>query len=322
MEDLTGYMADSDKVNAGDYLENVLNAFRVDDKVYGLPKSFSMMTLLIRSRPDSSIKQPWTVDEFVDYWIEEAPVYTEFQDGKNMILDTCLQFGLGSYVDFEKGISYLDGVKFRGLMEKINGIEEVRCTDTWENIKVSNAGIIAESYLNNPFSVLGTRLGYSGEMINVGYPSVDGKLTCRLIPDNGIGIVSSSRCKEGAWDFIEAYSAYEFPNEEFSLSAKKEKFTEQTEEVTGEKTVPDGEGKMTKIPRLVYEGEPIYCLQKEDIDTLMEAVEGARPTDPIEDVIRGFITEEAQSYFLGADTLDQCIKKIRGRVEIYLAERY
>ena len=79
---------------------------------------------------------------------------------------------------------------------------------------------------------------------------------------------------------------------------------------------------MTKIPRLVYEGEPIYCLRKEDIDTLMEAVEGARPTDPIEDVIRGFITEEAQSYFLGADTLDQCIKKIRGRVEIYLAERY
>lgn len=318
LADISEYMRNSSSVKRENYFESVLGAFSEQGGIYGVPRQFSVSTLLVRKEGEN--QSTWTVDEFVDYWKQKGPIYTEFHEERNAILDRCLQYGMKEFVDVQEKKSYLDEKHFHSFMESIYGMDDNLPPYVWEDVRETNEEILVEAYYNSLFSALFTKIDYNGEMYNMGYPSSDGNLICKLMPEMSVGIMEKSKCKEGAWAVVEAYLNYEFPFEENTLPANKKKLMDLAATISDERYVETEDGELVRIPWTEHNGVPIYSLQQKDIDEMIEAIDAAKPINPYESMIRKMIEEETPYYFRGDISLDECIDKIQSRVKIYLVE--
>ncbi len=322
IEDITPFLSSGGKLNLSDYNESILNCYRVDGKLFAVPKTFELQTLAVRS--DIFKQDSWTVKEMIDYAKANPESVIMDYSYRMSIIEMCLYNNMEYFVDPDTGECRFDSEEFKQILEYAASYpEEI----DWEHYddsesdiqKIQSGKVIAEPvYLYDLQSVQEyTDYVFQGKCNFIGYPNITGGSATILQPSSVYGICTSSKNKEDAWKFIEyvltsdpSDRTYGFPANNKDLQKLVDEELKHTGKTGGGVGWGDGE---------VYE---YHYATQEEIDIFYDLLSKAKlsPTTGGDQEIFNIIEEEIESYFSGQKTVDDVAKVIQSRVNLYVKE--
>lgn len=327
LEDLTPYIAQSGQISREAYQEQVLACYARGDALYSIPPVFSVDTLMGRAS-DMGAEPGWTVEEFLG-WLERHPdAVTKDGMTKENILEFCLKGVLEVYLDSENALCDFEGEDFTGLLRRINGLKTDAAGhwDDWEEQLEESKPVLERGVISDFSSCNAWENMYGGPLVYKGYPSVDGK-PCHYYSGGGLGILSRSACKDGAYAFWEYYLLH-------YLDGDNHYYTDKEAYAEGMAHIADEQYAYTEDGRMVYRklsetqsgaGEEtdglewIFYMTDEQRDKQLE-LSGHMRMDTLESQeIRSIIREEASVYFAGVKGLEDTCRVIQSRVAVFLS---
>lgn len=331
VEDLYPYLDESDTLGREDFLDGLLEKFELDGKIYMIPKYFNILTYVGKSSVVGE-KMGWTVED-VMACLEKNPQAKLFDgSGQASVLYYCLTMDTGRFLDWEKGECHLDTDEFKSLLEFTKGLDNydiktsLESSDILEQMEELQDGktILESAFLSQIYDIQKDGARFNDAVTFVGYPTADGTPTCLLNSSFRYGIMSRSKHKEGAWEFLQYYLLTKtkggggdgitysngFPSLKEDFESKVDDAAKQTKDTFQENKVS-------------YAGVWEYTYHiptQEDVDTVKTLVSCARPYSAGNGQVIGIILEEADSYFQGQKSLEEVIDVMQNRVGIYMSE--
>lgn len=304
LEELTPFIEKSDKLDMGDLDERVLQCLRIDGGLYGMSRSLSITTMFGR-QSELGEQTGWTVEEML-VWLKEHPgAKAEEGLSKEYILEMILKGDLSSYIEEESRKADFAGDKFAILLTEINELhtDEAPYYDDMEGLYDTDNAVLSELHMGSFSEITGWREDlYGDKLVYRGYPTAMGEPKY-IISMNCLSILSKSKCKEGAYAFIE-YLLMETNNRSDGFWTHKDLYIETQENLVKQYATAE--------------------LDKEELEKRVAALEemmDSAVADTMENqTIRTMIIEEAKVYFAGDRTLEDTCRIIQNRVQLYLDE--
>lgn len=344
-EDLNTYLDKSYMLDQENFLESILNAYTYDGCLVAIPYRFSIQTA-VASAAEIDATKGWTIEEVIAY-TEDRPNAVLF-DGidKSFIMQYLMRFNEDLFIDWTSGECYFDSEEFKQLLQFVYSFPDETKSDVNAlpgPLRIQNGEVLlATEYMINLNSVQVYKEMFQGDVLYVGYPTVDGGYGHIITSAQQIyGITTKSSNKEGAWQFIESVLTQEksdrlktgFPSSISNLEA-------EIGEVLNSGYVLDENGELL----LDENGDPIintdfdtisfgylngsnigwtYTYRpptQEEIDILLNVLNEARLISESNEDIMNIINEETEAYFSGQKGLDRTVEIIQNRITLYLQE--
>ncbi len=334
--DLYPYMEKSG-LNKSDYLENILEAYEVEGKLYGIIPQFYVSTTMAKQSMVGDI-QGWTLSEMLDFVEEQNPDNVFPYGYRDTIFYYCIYNNIDEFIDWETGKCSFDGPDFIRMLEFA-----AQFPDSSENIVVTeDEGIYARLKANRILLMqqsIGSVQEYQmmngmfGEKVSyVGYPNNERE--GNLIQGTGgfMGISAKSKNKDAAWEFVssmiseeyqqslvtENSSGWGFP---IKISALETKFEQ---DMTPEYYV-DENGEQIEQMKTSWGYEDfnmdIYAATQEEVDEVRKLIESAhRFTGNVDQQLVNIMTEETAAFFKGQKSAADTAAVIQNRIQIYVNE--
>lgn len=331
LEDLGPYLEKDSELSEEIFVQSILDAYRVDGKIYTIPRDFTINGL-VGATSKVGVEQSWSMAEFVEY-AESLPDGVEIladltSDG---LLRDMLYYSMDEYVDWVNGTCSFNTEGFIKLLEFCDNYEKAE--KYYENYeydeedssvtKIRNNQIVMETmYLDSMESYMVEKAVFGEDITIKGFPSTEGN---GLVIDTYmplLGISTKSKYKDAAWEFIrtaytgdeqDTMSLYGFPIRQDKLDEMLEKSKE------AEGTAPDG----TKYSTVwSFDGLDIYVpvSTDEDIAKVKEIINAADTSCNYEEEIYSMVLEEAEAFFSGQKSAKEVADIIQSRVSIYVKE--
>ncbi|WP_303806462.1 extracellular solute-binding protein [Ruminococcus flavefaciens] len=334
MEDLNSYLDGAEGISRDMYFDNIFRAQEKDGKLFHIPIRFSLDGLQANNKFIQNTVG-WTFEEF-----EEAsaniPDNVSFIEGIEYkdFLTILLNSTMSSFVSFEqKKVDFQNDTMKKYLqLSKQYGVERIPIDEgsafadfggglTNTEVKFMSELIALrkleihtiEDYCVSKYSI-------NGNSAFLGYPTPDGS-GATVKTDLSVGIVSTSKYKDLAWDFLRAFLAFSGnPNyqtipEAFSVNRKL--FESESQKIM--------QVNNDYLDRVNLSPEDIQGLRarisEKDIDELNALIEAATTTMSFDTSILDVITEEAAAYFAGDRSEDDVLKNIQNRCDLIVKER-
>ena len=332
LEDLYPYIDEDPELNREDYLANVLKAYELDGKLYGITGSFSVLSVAAKAA-DVGERTSISVDEIIEM-MQKLPEGAELYDSatKASVLSECLIADMDKYVNWSTGECQLNGDEFIKVLEFANTFDMDYNYD--EDQPSAPSRIHDGTLLMLTSSVSSTQeyqmtKGMFGEPITyIGFPT--SKENGSFLTDTGCtyGINSKSKNKDGAWQFIrsgitkEAQETFPQNNWGFPImkSALELKFKEDMTDDYYE--MPDGTKEKQPKTSWGYDdfNMEIYAATEEEVTVVRNLLESVDTLYQYDTEISNIITEEATAFFEGQKTAKDVADIIQSRVQIYVNE--
>lgn len=326
--DLNEFM-EEDGINRKDYFENILSAYDVDGKLYAMPISFSISTLVGK-------EQIWGDKDSISLTdiktkLEQMPKDVEIMDSmtRGTFMFLMLQGSLDKFVDWEKGECYFESAEFVEIMNMSKEFPKKADWDLFSNDmvdKFKNDKILlyeCELYGVGEYQMTDTILGE--EIVALGYPGANGG----LIQTEGslLAISEASPHKDVAWEFVKNMISEEYQcNYIYSNSPiHKAAFEKQLDDAMEKVIYTDENGKEVEQVKMSYVYEDleieIYSATKEEAEAYKKIVEGATTLATYDRQIMTIVEEEMEAFWDNKKTAEEVSKIIQSRAEIYVDER-
>lgn len=328
LEDLTPYIAQSEQINQEEYLEQVLTCYSRENALYSIPPSFGI-DALIGKESELGAEPGWTVEEFLDWLSRHPDAVTKEGMTRENVLEFCLMGTLNDYLNWESGQCDFEGEDFRKLMRRIQELT-VDGSDhwgDWERQMEEKKPVLEQVRISGFSSCNAWENMYGEPLVYKGYPSKDGT-PCYYYVSGGLGILSRSTCKEGAYAFWEFYLLNHSGDGE-AYYTRREDYADSMARIADEQYAFTEDGKMRyrKLsemqPGATEEGGPewISRMTEEQRDKQLAMLAYAQADTLDNQAVRDIICEEASGYFAGVKGLEDTCGVIQSRVRLYLAER-
>lgn len=308
LEDLLPYINESDIFGLEDVRQEVLDAMYYGDSIYILPYVYSVNALSLKASQVSP-GMGWTIEEFIT-WLEEHPdVVSNCITSWESVFAICMEGGWDTFVNLEEGKCYFDGEEFKTLLSRIQSLKIEKDTSLWlpDMTDLSDKTVITQKYVYTGQGVAGDSYIYGEEATLKGYPTKDGR-PLTLMSLRGLGILSTSKNKEGAFEFLEHAFCFMPEYDGGNLYVNKDSF---------EKGMADVDNIMVGRTE---EGEPINATEQEKA-IVREALENAKSRHKAVSEILLIVYEEVGAYYNGQKGLDETCAVIQSRVQLYLDEQ-
>lgn len=343
IEDLSTYLEDGQGLEQGNIVEAVVRCNTLNGVLTCVPARFYVEIMLGKSSLIGD-KTSWTVDEFLTC-VEENEgiqvgngirwVRNSEKDNQYSIVEAALHADVEHFVDKEKKQAAFDHEEFRKLLEfaknyETDSFDYDTNKDFWLQVK-DNELLLCQNRIDSvddymlSLSVLGKEAQY------IGYPTYDGSVCYGISNYVACGMNPNSQVKEGAWAFIEFLVQYRFEESiyEHGLFSEKSGLEEQfAEAMVKEYTVVSEGTDPIELPKWSVSygnGQVIaeaYAATQEDIDALIELIDGASYVyNAGSNSIYAIVEEEVSIYLSGDKTVDETIDIIQNRVQLYLDEQ-
>lgn len=333
LEDLVPYFAKDNEIKEEQFVESVLNTYKVNGKLYTLPANFNINTL---AGATSSVgnEMTWNMQEFIAY-AQSLPEGTEILDGltSDGFLMNVLLYNMNEYVNFNTGECNFNSEDFIKLLEYCSRYETSEKfyenydeeNETNEVSKIRNKQVAMQSlYLSGIEDYMASKTIF-GEPITIkGYPSKDGNGIAIDTNSFLLGISSKSKYKDVAWEFMRNFYTKESQAADemsYGFPVRKDVLDEMFQKAKDAETLTAQDG-TTYTTQWSFGDITLYvpAPTDEDINTIKDVINKADTFININQEIYSMINEEAVAYFKGQKTAKEVADIIQSRVSIYIKE--
>lgn len=331
-EDLYPYM-ERDGIDTEDYLSNILKAYEVDGKLYGVMPQFYITTTMAKASNVGDVTG-WTVDEMLDF-AESHETANLFDYGaRSSILYYCVYNNIEEYIDWETGKCSFNSDDFIRVLEFAKKFpEEVNYEDrggTSQSLRSDK--ILLMQYSLSSVQEFQMLTGLYGEKVAfVGYPNSERKSNL-IQPTNGsVAISSKSKHKDGAWEFVKVFISEEYQNNlvdnhhNWGFPILKDALDKLFEQDMTPEYYEDAEGNQIERPKTTWGWDDfdmeIYAATPAEIDAVRAVIESAdRLAGSINEELTNIITEETEPFFKDQKSAKETADIIQNRIQTYVNE--
>lgn len=335
LEDLGKYLDKSEALKRDDFVENVLNGYTYDGILTCIPMSFELSTIIGKAS-DVGEKQGWTLQELIAY-ADKHPNARLFDNAtKNEIMYYLLAYNEDIFIDWSKGKCNFDSDEFKNVLAFANRFpsdysSEDRQVST--PTKIQRGEVLLETTSIYDFDKIQMYYEiFGGDITCKGLPAEDGSIGTALAASGLYGITTKATRKEGAWEFLESYLQQDNDRYSFGFPSKKSKLDEMAKEAVTIQYWTDENGN----PVLDENGEPYeigtgggisyqdgwsYRYRKAtqaEVDLVLQLIDQAKPVSLGITQILEMIDEDAAGYFEGQKSVDEVVKVIQNRIQLYV----
>lgn len=330
-EDLYPYMEKSG-MKQSDYLENVLEAFEIDGKLYGMTPEFYVNTTLAKQSQVGDITG-WTLSEMLDFAEKNEPQYLMAYGSRTQIFYYCVYNSIDEFIDWETGECHFDSDEFARVLEFAAKLPVEYEYDEEEGL---HKKILADKVLLMSSSISSVQEyqmmnGMFGEAVSfVGYPNSERKGNL-LQPVNGSFAISArSDNKEGAWEFLKTMFSEEYQDSligenSWGFPVRKSSLEKKFEQDMTPTYYEDENGDQVEEMKTSWGYDDfeldIYAATKEEVDAVRELIASAdKLTGTVDEQLVNIVTEEAEAFFSGQKSARDAAAVIQNRIQIYVNE--
>lgn len=326
--ELNEFMDNDENINRGDYFQNVLEAYEVSDKLYAMPVSFSINTL-VGKKDIWGDKESITLAD-VKHVMDSMPKDVEMLEGMSQtdFVFFMLQGSLDKFIDWDSGECSFDSDEFIEILDLAKRFPKKSKWDIFndDSIDKYRQGKIllynAELFEIGEYQVLETMLGE--KIAFVGYPGANGGLI--QTSGNLLAISKNSSNQEIAWEFVKSMISKEYQTSYiyYSIPIHKSAFEKQMESAMEKELYVDEEGNEVETAKMIYGYDDIeveiYAARKEQVEEYRKIVEGATTLATYDQQIMLMVEEEIEAFFDNRKSAEEVAKIVQSRVKIYVNE--
>lgn len=329
LTDLTPYLEQDSTIKRADLQENILDAYETDEKLYGMPISYLIQTLMGRSTQLSG-RSSWNLDEMIAF-ADRLNGEAMFLDAsKSSVLRLCLMANGDNMVSLSNATDGFNRELFLKILEFANRFtndadfpydddEEMYGRIDREQVQLEESGVSDFTF----GQIFKARFGEPATY--VGYPAENGSGSLAM-STAVIAIGNNCDEKDAAWQFISSMlteefqahsSLYGFPIRKSGLAQKMAAATEatyQTDENGRQQEVPKGGVGMGAFYT------DLYAATAEEVQAVEALIEQVDKTVNYDEAIMTIIQEESQGYFSGGKTAAEVADIVENRIRLYLSE--
>lgn len=332
--DLEPMFSKDEEIAARDYLDNVINASRIDGKMYFISPAFNVIGLIGKKKDFGDTKGVTTTQ--IENMIKERGLSYDTAMGvtsRQDMLSWVMFCAMEEYVDWDKGTCSFGSESFINLLKFCNKFpKKVKYENVdWSKFETAmreGKQLARDGYIYNIESYMVDRYGYVGdEIVFMGYPG-NGENGPVIMNELAVAIMHNSDHPEGCWEFLR-----EFYLDDYQQSVDNA-FPVSTDalQILAEKamnpkvyTYTDVNGKQVSEP----ETGSIFLNDKEiklpvptqkDIDFVMDILRSLENKASVDSKITEIINEESGAYFAGQKGAEETADIIQSRVKVYISE--
>ena len=338
LADLSTLMEKDDSISQDNLVAGALKAYTSDGKLYGMPYSFNVQTLiasvkLVGDRTSWNMADMAQVIEGLDDTVTVMEYTTQVGFLQQMVYQNMNQF-----VDYGKATCSFDSDAFKQLLtasaklpteDELNGdnSDEVAISsDDGYQMLQSGDLLMTTSYISGDSYSLKEFYGiYNNKdfgMVNIGYPTDEGS-GVQVSVSGGLAISAKSKYTDVAWDFIKTLLSDDFQGDQWNFPVTKSALDKALAEAMEQDYYTDENGEKVYYDQSTYIGDTEYTLSpltQEQVDDFKAMVDGASVGGNYDTDIMDIINEESAAYFSGDKSAEDVAALIQNRVSIYLGE--
>ncbi|MBO4678802.1 MAG: hypothetical protein J5626_03955 [Lachnospiraceae bacterium] len=315
IEDLMPYIEKDSSFDLSKYYENILLAMKEDDKLYALVSGTMIIDLLGNAEVFGD-KESITFDDVAKARAEhpDIPFFHYVQDSMGAFF-FLLNIDYRPYLGGRDGVYDFTTPEFKKLCEfaatfPARSKEEFIPAYGYEALGEGRE-VLAREYYWAPEAWFTTRIQNGNKIKSYTGLTLEGK-GYYLQPSTTYSISSMSRHKEEAWEIIKAL-----------LDTKSEFFASEyraSKEVT-EYDLDMYFSRYNNGSTIVMGGTSYeMSMEKGDYDIVRGMLENATLGHSLDNQVYAIVYEEMPAYFAGKKTLDEVIKVMQSRVNLFIEE--
>ena len=333
LADMSALMEKDESFSKDSLLSGPLQFFQDGEKLYGLPTSFNLLTMLASAKLVGD-KTSWTMAELAQT-VESlpegtavAPYYTQAD-----FLSVMVYQNIGQFVDYGTATCSFNSDTFKQLLQVASKLSSGDDSDEAaviygddENTQLQRGDtLLTTAYVYDSDSIKTLYQLYTKDngFVQIGFPTDGGSNGALLNIQNGLAI--SSRCKnqEGAWEFLKSTLADDIQESMWALPVTVSAFDKVLQEAMEPSFYTDADGNKVESTYITYIGETEYQIgqiTQEQADAFKALVNNVSLCGDYDADVMDIVTEEAGAFFAGDKTADQVADLIQNRVTTYLGE--
>ncbi len=335
LADIGKMIEEDEDLDMDDYMTNVFDAYKVDGKLYSVIPSFYVTTVMAKTA-DVGEEPGWTMEE-LQALMDKYPDASAFGETytRTDMLRTMLMNNHARFVNRDTGECSFDSREFMDLLEFVAQFPEEY---DWENMSDdywmtyesqyrSGATLLMSVHMSDFQDYVYNAHGYFGEPVTlIGYPCEEGN-GAAVMANNQYAISARSAHKEGAWEFLRYYLTEEYQTSEDEMSWRlpvyKEALLAKLEKAQERPYWEDEEGNKEYYDQYFWIGDEeiiIEPLSKEEADELYEYICSVNMAYSYDEDLYVIIEEDAAAYFEGDKSVEEVVKIIQSRAQVYINE--
>lgn len=335
LADIGKLIEEDEELSQVEFVQNVFDAYSVNDKLYYIIPSFHVSTIVGKSSVLGD-RTSWTMEDMkqlADTLPEGTVMFGEMT--RDSFFRTMMEYCAGDFVDVETGKCDFDSQNFIAMMEYAKNLpeefgEDYYTEDYWMNYQSQyreNRTILCSAYISRISDFNRTLNGMFGEDISyVGFPTESG-MGSYVQADTSYAISARSGNIDGAWEFMRYYLTDEYQSSEnlrWTLPIRKDYFMKNAEEALHKPYWTDEDGNKQEYDDTYYiNGEeiPLSPMTQEQLDKLLNFIFSVDKCYYNDEDIMTIINEEMPSFFTGQKSAQEVAKVIQSRAQIYVNEK-
>lgn len=349
LEDLYPYLDADKELSRDDFFPNILNALEQNGKLCTTCSDFNIQAVMGASAVVGDTPG-WTYDELMAAYAEmpEDCRIFDYSTTRYDVLRTGISLDVDSYCDWNTGKCSFDSEGFKNLLKFAASFP---AEFNWENHEYSaedepytlisqGRQMLLNVYLYK-LENAGMYDAIFGEMgaTYIGFPTENG--TGNMLSLN-TGYAMSSKCahKDGAWEFLRTFFTEKYQTDTrygipTNLKAydkmEKDAMTPEYATATDAKTnqvvfALDEDGNKIRLPKGSYylsnsDRIEYYELSPEQAERIRELISTTTKFASQDSSIYDIVAEQAEAFFQGQKTVDDVVKLIQSKANIYINEQ-
>ncbi len=328
LTDLYPYIDADTNCKRSDFQENIVTAYETEGKLYAIPISYDIYTLLGKSSLLGD-RNTWTLEEmiaFADNCPKDSGIFRD--DSKSGALSICLKANGDQLVNWKSDENTFNRELFIKMLQFANRF----VADDKYTYNDSLSERIQEGQMQlldtNISSVSSPQLECAlfGEQVTyVGYPSEKGSGSL-VSSSSTMAISAKGDYKDVSWKFISNMLSEKFQDQAAfnSFPIRKSSLEKRIEQVMEVIYYTDADGnKKEQSKGFAYMGDfevEIYAVKDQEVQTIRKLIESVDTLWTSDRQINSIITEEAQAFFGGSKSAEEVADIVENRIRTYVNE--
>lgn len=325
MADLYPFMQNDESFERQDLYYNILESFEVGDSLYVLVPSYRIDSYTTVNSGLSGLER-MDIKQLMDAYnmLDDESILFPGET-KKAVLGMLCYGSLENYVDWGEGICHFNGDSFKNILYFANQFPlslNIANDYSAKEIFVENRALLYPASIDNVYGTAGIRTLYGETPTYIGYPFDSGNGNMAAITDIVIGISSTSKNKEEAWEFLRSLLDSEFQdNTERGLPLRVSSLEQKLEDAM--KAEFDSNGEKVVKEQLIFDGDDpvsIYEISYEDAETLKAIISNIEFSMVVDSNLYNIMLEEADYLFNDDRNVDNVADIIQNRASVYINE--